>query len=58
VVKQGREEKVEIYYEHILKLTNCLQHQVDESLLTIFFSNKIATIPPNNHGQDEKGNFV
>ncbi len=41
VVKQGGEEKVEIYYECILKLTNCLQHQVDDSLLTIFFQTRL-----------------
>jgi hypothetical protein len=37
VIKQGRDEKVEIYYERILKLTNCLQHKKDNNLLTIFF---------------------
>ncbi len=26
VVKPGGDKKLEIYYEHILKLTNCLQH--------------------------------
>jgi hypothetical protein len=38
VIKQGTAEKVEVYYERILKLANCLQHRVDDSLLTIFFS--------------------
>jgi hypothetical protein len=37
VIKQGGDEKVKVYYEHILKLANCLQHQEDDSLLTIFF---------------------
>jgi hypothetical protein len=26
VINQGGDEKVEVYYEHILKLTNCLQY--------------------------------
>jgi hypothetical protein len=26
MIKQGGDEKVEVYYEHIHKLTNCLQH--------------------------------
>jgi TorA maturation chaperone TorD len=37
VIKQGGHEKVEVYYECILKLANCLQHQVDDNLLTTFF---------------------
>jgi len=37
VIKQGGEEKVEVYYESILKLANCLQHQVDDNLITTFF---------------------
>jgi hypothetical protein len=37
MIKQGGDEKVEVYYKRILKLTNCLQHQVDNSLPTIFF---------------------
>jgi hypothetical protein len=24
MIKQGKDEKVEIYYEHMLKITNCL----------------------------------
>ncbi len=28
---------MEIYYEHMLKLANCLQHQADDNLLTILF---------------------
>jgi hypothetical protein len=26
MIKQGGDEKVEVYYERIRKLTNCLQH--------------------------------
>jgi hypothetical protein len=37
VIKQGGDEKVEVYYERILKLTNYLQHQKDDNLLTTFF---------------------
>jgi len=37
VIKQGGDKKVDIYYEHILKLANCLQHQADDSLLITFF---------------------
>jgi hypothetical protein len=35
VVKHGNDEKVEVYYEWILKLANCLQHKVDDSLLGV-----------------------
>jgi hypothetical protein len=34
VIKQGNNEKVEVYYEHIFKLANYLQHKANESLLT------------------------
>jgi len=37
MIKQGGDEKVEIYYKCILKLMNYLQHQADDSLLTTFF---------------------
>jgi hypothetical protein len=37
MIKQGKSEKVEIYYEHILQLTNCVHHQTYDSLLTTFF---------------------
>jgi hypothetical protein len=37
VIKQGGNEKVGVYYERILKLTNYLQHQAYDSLLTTFF---------------------
>jgi hypothetical protein len=37
MIKQGGNEKVEVYYERILKLANCLHHQIDDSLLTTFF---------------------
>jgi hypothetical protein len=26
MINQGGDEKVEVYYEHILKLTNCFQY--------------------------------
>jgi hypothetical protein len=37
MIKQGGNKKVEVYYECILKLVNCLPHHVDNSFLTIFF---------------------
>jgi hypothetical protein len=37
MIKQGGDEKVEIYYKCILKLANYLQHQAYDSLLTTFF---------------------
>lgn len=37
VIKQAMDKKVEIYYEHLLKLVNCLNHKVDNNLLTTFF---------------------
>jgi len=36
IIKQGVTKKVEVYYEWILKLVNCLQNKADDSLLTIF----------------------
>jgi len=36
VIKQGGDEKMKVYYEHIFKLANCFQCQED-SLLTTFF---------------------
>lgn len=36
MIKQGGDEKMKVYYEHIFKLANCFQHQED-SLLTTFF---------------------
>jgi len=36
-IKQGGDKKVEAYYERILKLANCLQHQANNNLLTTFF---------------------
>jgi hypothetical protein len=37
VIKQGSDEKVEVYYEWTLKLANYLQHKADDNLLTTFF---------------------
>jgi len=34
VIKRGRDEKVEVYYECILKLANNLQHQANDNLMT------------------------
>jgi hypothetical protein len=31
------DDKVDVYYEQILKLANCLQHKANDSLLTNFF---------------------
>ncbi len=37
IIKHGSNEKVEVYYEWILKLANYLQHKEDDNLLTTFF---------------------
>jgi len=37
VIKQTLNEKVEVYYECILKLANCLNHKANNSLFTTFF---------------------
>jgi hypothetical protein len=37
MIKQGGNEKVEVYYACISKLVNCLPHHVDNSFLTTFF---------------------
>jgi hypothetical protein len=37
MIKQCENEKVEVKYERILKLANCLQHQINDNLFTTFF---------------------
>jgi hypothetical protein len=38
-MKQDKNERVEVYYERLLKLTNNLQHKtIDNSIITIFRS--------------------
>jgi hypothetical protein len=36
-MKQEKNEKVEVYYERLLKLANSLQHKTIDSFLTIVF---------------------
>jgi hypothetical protein len=43
IIKQSVTKKVEIYYEWILKLVNCLQHKANDSQLTIFF--RVGLVP-------------
>jgi hypothetical protein len=42
--QQAMDKKVEVYYEHILKLTNYLQHKMDNSLFTTFFWARLVFI--------------
>jgi hypothetical protein len=42
VIKQAPFEKMEVYYERIMKLVNCLNHTVDNSLLMTFFRTKLV----------------
>lgn len=42
VIKQAMNKKMEVYYEHILKLANCLNHKMNNSLLTTFFQIKLV----------------
>ncbi len=42
VIKHNSDKKVQVYYEWILKLANCLQHNVDDNLLTTFFRTKLV----------------
>jgi hypothetical protein len=50
VIKQGNDKRVEVYYEWIFKLANCLQHKANDILLTTLFQvglvpySQIATI--------------
>lgn len=37
VIKQALDEKVQVYYECILKLANCLNQKANDSLPTTFF---------------------
>jgi hypothetical protein len=43
VIKQGNNEKVEVYYEWMFKLANCFQHKVNDNLLTTFFRTRLIT---------------
>jgi hypothetical protein len=36
-MKQEKNERVEVYYEKLLKLTNILQHKTTDNFLTIVF---------------------
>jgi hypothetical protein len=42
IIKQGATKKVEVYYEWILKLVDCLQHKADDNLLIIFFKDSLV----------------
>jgi hypothetical protein len=35
---------MEVYFERILKLANCLNHKVDDNLLMTFFPTKFVQI--------------
>ncbi len=43
VIKQGNNKRVEVYYEWILKLANCLQHKANDNLLITFL--QIGLVP-------------
>jgi hypothetical protein len=43
IIKQGNNKRVEVYYEWIFKLTNCLQHKANDNLLITFF--QIGLVP-------------
>jgi hypothetical protein len=43
VIKQGNHKRVEVYYEWILKLANCLQHKANDNLLITFL--RIGLVP-------------
>jgi hypothetical protein len=36
VIKQEADETIEVYYEWILKLTNCMQHKANDNMLITF----------------------
>jgi hypothetical protein len=40
-MKQEKNEKVEVYYERLLKLANSLQHMTTNSFLTIIFISRL-----------------
>ncbi len=40
-MKQENNEKVEVYYERLLKLANKLQHKITNSFLTIVFKYRL-----------------
>jgi methenyltetrahydromethanopterin cyclohydrolase len=53
VVKQATSEKMEVYYECILKLANYLHHKIDNNLFMTFFPSQIGTLFAGNHYKDE-----
>lgn len=36
IIKQALDEKMDAYYERILKLANCLNHKTDDNMFTTF----------------------
>jgi hypothetical protein len=42
-MKQEKNERVEVYYERLLKLANNLQHRTIDSFLNIVFRSKLQS---------------
>jgi hypothetical protein len=40
-LEHEKNEKMEIYYDILLKLANCLQHKTTNSFLTIIFKSRL-----------------
>jgi hypothetical protein len=48
-VKQEKNEKVEVYYERLLKLTNNLQHKTTDSFMSLDLDYNIFVWKNNKH---------
>jgi hypothetical protein len=57
VIKQGRNKKVEIFYERILKLSNRLQHQGMQQFVNHFLLNRTIAVSLDSDGGDEGGHL-
>jgi hypothetical protein len=58
VIKQCSDEKVEVYYEQILKPTNCLQHKVNNWLVDNFFPSQVGPLLANRNYKSETRHLI
>ncbi len=56
-MKQEKNERVEVYYERLLKLANSLQHVTINSFLTTIFKSRLQPYMCSNN-RHEKKNFA
>jgi hypothetical protein len=57
-MKQEKNERVEVYYERLLKLTNSLQHKTTNSFPIICLQIRITTIFESSNNRHEERNLI